>query len=531
MSQPPTLVRSTSGSQLLLPAIRPGISRDYLAEIPTISVSQWTLGRGSVIYTIWPAVLVQTIFAALIVAISKETKLKLQIPQVMLTVLGVVIGFVISYRAISGYERYWMGRTVWTDIIKNARTMGRLIHVHVPVRLSPKTEDEIRTGEVKRPSTEIMKAMGEKRMALDLIAGFCYALKHHIRGELGIYYEDLYDLILPLHDGHADDSPPEVATSTATDTAKPQSSSASLRKKVSSASGGDYGAVAGANGKHRERRVDSPATDEAQPLLPPDIPSDQTGLKQAQATLVPFGLGTLYNKIARLFRRKVDEVQGDEPPKARENTRRWQGPLQPKIGRKKGAPRDTGSGENLPLEILRCLSEWTSVLEDRGSVPGSSLGSILGGIATFEGSLTALEMILSTPLPFVYTAHIRHTVWIYLFFLPFQLLDDFGYYTVLGVAIAAFIYLGFIAAGDEMTNPFGYDENDIDLDLYCKEVISDELEVLKRSPGLNAYIGKNKNKSKSGIKGKPRRSMTLVDLSEWEHSHEYAAETIEGTVH
>lgn len=94
----------------------------------------------------------------------------------------------------------------------------------------------------------------------------------------------------------------------------PQSSSASLRKKASSASGtGDYGAVAGANGKHRERRVDSPATDEVQPLLPPEIPSDQTGLKQAQATLVPFGLGTLYNKIARLFRRTVDEVQGDEP--------------------------------------------------------------------------------------------------------------------------------------------------------------------------------------------------------------------------
>ncbi|KAJ7756562.1 hypothetical protein B0H16DRAFT_1721630 [Mycena metata] len=25
--------------------------------------------------------------------------------------VGVVIGFVISYRAMSGYDRYWMGRT------------------------------------------------------------------------------------------------------------------------------------------------------------------------------------------------------------------------------------------------------------------------------------------------------------------------------------------------------------------------------------------------------------------------------------
>jgi len=47
------------------------------------------------------------------------------------------------------------------------------------------------------------------------------------------------------------------------------------------------------------------------------------------------------------------------------------------------------------------------------------------------------------------------TVWIYLFFLPFQLVDDFGWYTIPGVAIAAFIYLGFLAAGDEIEQPFG----------------------------------------------------------------------------
>jgi len=36
----------------------------------------------------------------------------------------------------------------------------------------------------------------------------------------------------------------------------------------------------------------------------------------------------------------------------------------------KHRPRVAGGGENLPLEILRCLSEWCSVLEDRGTVPG-----------------------------------------------------------------------------------------------------------------------------------------------------------------
>ena len=46
-------------------------------------------------------------------------------------------------------------------------------------------------------------------------------------------------------------------------------------------------------------------------------------------------------------------------------------------------------------------------------------------------------------------------MWIYLFFLPFQLIDLFGWYAVPGVTIAAFIYLGLVAAGEEIEQPFG----------------------------------------------------------------------------
>ena len=53
--------------------------------------------------------------------------------------------------------------------------------------------------------------------------------------------------------------------------------------------------------------------------------------------------------------------------------RRWQGPTftHPAL-HSKHRPKVAGGGENLPLEILRCLSEWLSVLEDRGCVPGMS---------------------------------------------------------------------------------------------------------------------------------------------------------------
>ncbi|THU94951.1 UPF0187-domain-containing protein [Dendrothele bispora CBS 962.96] len=116
-----------------------------------------------------------------------------------------------------------------------------------------------------------------------------------------------------------------------------------------------------------------------------------------------------------------------------------------------------------------------------GRFPGTSLGGIISCLSTMEETLSALERILTTPLPFVYSVHICHTVCIYLFFLPFQLLCDFHYYTIPGVSIAAFIYLGLLAAGEEIEQPFGYDENDLDLDMFVREIIHVDVVNLKKS--------------------------------------------------
>jgi ion channel-forming bestrophin family protein len=58
-----------------------------------------------------------------------------------------------------------------------------------------------------------------------------------------------------------------------------------------------------------------------------------------------------------------------------------------------------GGGSNIPLEILRTLSEWFGMLEERGTVPGTTLGGMIGLLGALEDSLTMLERILTTPLP------------------------------------------------------------------------------------------------------------------------------------
>ncbi|KAI5114629.1 hypothetical protein M0805_007734, partial [Coniferiporia weirii] len=66
---------------------------------------------------------------------------------------------------------------------------------------------------------------------------------------------------------------------------------------------------------------------------------------------------------------------------------------------KKFRPTVAGGGQNVPLEILQCLSDWANVLDERGVVPGNPLGGLYSCISAFEDSLSALERILTTPLP------------------------------------------------------------------------------------------------------------------------------------
>jgi hypothetical protein len=66
------------------------------------------------------------------------------------------------------------GRTAWSDVVKNTQGLMRLIWFHVPLRLTPKTVDELaKPIAPSRSKEEVEAVMAEKRMALDLLEGYC----------------------------------------------------------------------------------------------------------------------------------------------------------------------------------------------------------------------------------------------------------------------------------------------------------------------------------------------------------------------
>lgn len=65
-------------------------------------------------------------------------------------------------------------------------------------------------------------------------------------------------------------------------------------------------------------------------------------------------------------------------------------------------------------------------------------------IFALQGTMSNLDRIRSTPLPFAYQAHLRMSLWLYLIFLPFEVYASLGWVVIPGTVFASFLMLGFL---------------------------------------------------------------------------------------
>ncbi|KAF2729934.1 hypothetical protein EJ04DRAFT_474768 [Polyplosphaeria fusca] len=103
--------------------------------------------------------------------------------QILLTVLGFVVGLALSFRSSTAYERYGEGRKYWAQLTLASQNLARLIWIHA----------EEREGEDGK------KDLLAKLTCMNLIVAFSVALKHKLRFEPFVHYDDLKHLV-----GHLD---------------------------------------------------------------------------------------------------------------------------------------------------------------------------------------------------------------------------------------------------------------------------------------------------------------------------------------
>jgi hypothetical protein len=134
--------------------------------------------------------------------------------------------------------------------------------------------------------------------------------------------------------------------------------------------------------------------------------------------------------------------------------------------------------DNVPLEITLYLSAYIHKLQACRTVDDPTLGLLYTTFNQLVDALTGLERILTTPIPFSYSSHLWTVTMVYCATLPFQLWSTLEWFTIPASVIASFVFCGFIAAGEEIENPFGYDKNDLNMGHFVHNIIRKELRAI-----------------------------------------------------
>ncbi|KAJ5795060.1 hypothetical protein N7457_001659 [Penicillium paradoxum] len=130
--------------------------------------------HGSVMPKMIMPILTVAIWSTAVTVFSNKVH-NLGINNILLTVLGFVVGLALSFRSSTAYERWADGRKYWAQLIQTSRNLSRTIWIN--------------TGE--RPGEAGKDDLLRKLSAMNLILAFAVSLKHKLRFEPDIAYEDL----------------------------------------------------------------------------------------------------------------------------------------------------------------------------------------------------------------------------------------------------------------------------------------------------------------------------------------------------
>ncbi|GAA5820190.1 hypothetical protein JCM3770_004815 [Rhodotorula araucariae] len=427
--------------------------------------------------TVWPEIApVVASFTLVGVAVTLGCELsgyEMKVNTIMLSVLTTMLSFVISLRTSSALERWNAGRQAWSTLSVASRNLGSLIWLHVgSTTLTAAEQAKVVPGS-DEDEIEKMKSLIEKRTMLNLIQAFSTATKHYVRGESGPYYDDLYHLVkaLPKYSFPSGiEDPSGIKREAVTGLWRsplPDGTFAVPTASTSSMSSPSQAATPRFGGSASASQLDNF-----------DLEKGQSGSTAELGTLAKDGR-TRQVKLAPGYNPPSRSIYDYAPAFLL---------LRPLMNlfahRVKVHKVDVAT--NIPLEIHLYLSGYLSTLMQRGTIPVPLVSMYYASMNQLADALGIMERVLSTPLPFSYIVHLRATAYIYLVLLPFQIYSSLKWLTIPAVFIASCVFLGFLELGQQLENPLGYDDSDLDLDAYCSLIGVELQEIAAHSPPSTA---------------------------------------------
>jgi len=384
--------------------------------------------KHSIVDRIIGPVLTVTLFSAAIVYAFKQGK-PVTLTNAVTPLLAVVVGLILVFRNGTSYDRYYEGRKAFGMLSSQARNLSRLIWVQVSL---PPADDT--SG--KTPSIDItpLQLRRRKSDALKLVLSFVYAVKHYLREEDGLGWEDYVGVI------------PESFS-------RLYSRRESRRSSVSIG----YNAVS----EHSSSVVNSRS-------VSPSRGGSADGSSPRVAT-----------KRVRV-KRSLDKVPTSRTPLAE--------------GAHSTIDFEAYTDASIPFpliiahELTRMLFAFRrdGLLETVGPAGVNAMNTTLSGLVE---QLTNVERIANTPIPKSYGIHLKQCVTLYLFSLPFTMVKDLGWATVPIVTLVSFTFMGIEGIAEQIEMPFGLDECDLPLDRYCSDLKEEINYMINNLPegGVGGY--------------------------------------------
>ncbi|KAL7413513.1 Bestrophin, RFP-TM, chloride channel-domain-containing protein [Mrakia frigida] len=480
------------------------------------------------IFRIWPSLLFMACWSTMVYCINRFTTAELFFPPTLLTVFGTVLGFVVSYRTSSAYERWAEGRRMWSNITLASRTWARTIWIACPDSMCkvPPTDPEER-------KIDVCRAILEKKSCINLAEGFGVSLKHYLRGEEGVYYEDLYPLVKHLPGYNLPASLPSPNVEARGPNPFSEESQQALEQVPyvhprHSIDRDEFIPMTEANSTTSTQVDLSLSLGAAGDILSlPTITRDGSASSSTPAPKPRITLDT--NNLTPTRHPSLSRTHSEPPvlkpsrnPPPRTRLReRWPFRLMVsskererlKIeegGRERREQRELAKrgvvSSNVPYELTLYMAGYIAALTRRDSIDVPTKNSLLASVQMMTDSLTSLERILTTPIPFSYAAHIWSVAWVYCILVPFQLVQTFGWVTIPATVLVAFIFITFIS----IENPFGFDRNDLNLDLFNGLLRAELAAITSRpSPTPEEWVFTHQNDS---IFGEGGSSFSAVQL-------------------
>lgn len=135
-------------------------------------------------------------------------------------------------------------------------------------------------------------------------------------------------------------------------------------------------------------------------------------------------------------------------------------------------------GPHRPNEIITALHGLVQADLAAGRLPPQHRIALAPLLQAFDDVAGACERIRNTPIPFSYSSYIKQFVVLYALVMPFGLVREFGYGTVIASMFTFFATMGLELLATEIEEPFGTDINDLPLDSIGATIARDTRTIL-----------------------------------------------------